>query len=117
MNALLKQSFRPEFLNRLDETVFYKPLTKENIGAIVSLLIADLDRRLAERQLHVTLTEVATDFIVESAYDPAYGARPLRRFIGSRIETLLARRIIGGELTPGATMTVDSNGHELFIRE
>ena len=117
MNALLRRSFRPEFLNRLDETVFYKPLTKASIGAIVSLLIADLDRRLAERQLHVTLTGAATDFIVKSAYDPAYGARPLRRFIQSRIETLLARRIIGGELTSGATMTVDSDGERLFIKD
>ena len=117
VEALLKQSFRPEFLNRLDETVFYKPLTRENIGAIVSLLIADLERRLSERQLHVTLTGAATDFIVESAYDPAYGARPLRRFIQSRIETLLARRIIEGDLTPGTTLTVDSDGETLFIRE
>ncbi len=117
VNALLKQSFRPEFLNRLDEVVFYKPLTRENMGAIVSLLIADLDRRLGERRLHVALTEAATDFIVDSAYDPAFGARPLRRFIGARIETLLARRIIEGDLAPGTTVTVDSDGERLFISE
>ena len=117
VNALLKRQFRPEFLNRLDETVFYKPLTKKNIGAIVDLLMADLDKRLSEHQLHITLTEAAKAFIIEEGYDPTFGARPLRRFLQSRVETLVARRIIGGALNPGDTLTVDVEDDRLVIRE
>ena len=117
VDALLRQHFRPEFLNRLDETVFYKPLTKKNIGAIVDLLMADLDKRLSEHQLHITLTEAAKAFIIEEGYDPTFGARPLRRFLQSRVETLVARRIIGGALNPKDTLTVDVEDDRLVIKE
>ncbi len=104
---LLKRAFRPEFLNRLDETVFYRPLTKETVRGIVDLLIADLARRLADKQLGMTLTDAARDYIIDSAYDPIYGARPMKRFIQSKIETLLARKMIGEDLAPGTVITID----------
>ena len=107
VNELLKRSFRPEFLNRLDEIVFYKPLTKENITHIIDLLAADLNRRLADKQMTVTLTDAAKRYIIDSAYDPVYGARPLRRFVQHTVETLISRRIIAGEAEPGAALTVD----------
>lgn len=115
VSALLKRSFRPEFLNRLDEIVFYKPLTKENIYGIVDLLIADLDRRLKDKQLHINVTPAAKNYIMDSAYDPVYGARPLKRFIQSRIETLIAREIISGDIEPDSTLTVDFDGSNLHI--
>ncbi|MBR6609706.1 MAG: ATP-dependent chaperone ClpB [Oscillospiraceae bacterium] len=116
VSDLLKRSFRPEFLNRLDEIVFYKPLTKENINGIVELLIADLNKRLKDKQLSVTVSDSAKQFIIDSAYDPSYGARPLKRFIQSRLETLLARAIIGGDIEPETTLEVDYDGLKLFIK-
>ena len=116
VSDLLKRSFRPEFLNRLDEIVFYKPLTKENIIGIVELLIADLNKRLKDKQLSVTVSDSAKQFIIDSAYDPSYGARPLKRFIQSRLETLLARAIIGGDIEPETTLEVDYDGLKLFIK-
>ena len=115
VSSLLKQSFRPEFLNRLDEIVFYKPLTKENICGIVDLLIADLNKRLKDKQLHLAITDEAKSFIIDSAYDPIYGARPLKRFIQSNIETLLAKKIIGGDIEPNTTLTVGFDGKSLTI--
>jgi ATP-dependent Clp protease ATP-binding subunit ClpB len=115
VSELLKRSFRPEFLNRLDEIVFYKPLTRENIYGIVDLLISDLDRRLKDKQLGVRVTQKAKDFIMDSAYDPTYGARPLKRFIQSHIETLLAREIIGGNIEPDSVLTVDYDGTSLVL--
>ncbi len=115
LDALLKQSFRPEFLNRLDEIVTYKPLTRENIGAIVLLLLAELERRLADKQLTLTLSDTAREHIVSSGYDPIYGARPLKRYIGTHIETLLARKIIGGEVKAGDTLHIDYNGREFTV--
>ena len=116
VSDLLKRSFRPEFLNRLDEIVFYKPLTKENVRGIVDLLIADLNKRLKDRQLRIEITEKAKDHIIDSAYDPIYGARPLKRFIQSKIETLLARRIIGGDVEPDSAIIIDCDGSALTIR-
>ena len=113
---MLKHSFRPEFLNRLDEIVFYKPLTKENINGIVDLLIANLNKRLKDKQLKVEITDAAKDHIIESAYDPIYGARPLKRFIQSKIETLLAREIIGGEIEPDSVIYIDFDGSNLTIQ-
>jgi len=107
VGELLKRSFRPEFLNRLDEIVFYKPLTKENITHIIDLLVADLNRRLADRQLTVELTDGARRFIIDSAYDPVYGARPLRRFVQHTVETLIGRKIVADQVAPGQTLTVD----------
>ena len=107
VEALLKQSFRPEFLNRLDEIVFYKPLTKAEIGQIVNLLLDRLADRLADQQLKLHVTDAAKDFIVEHGYDPVYGARPLKRFIQSRVETLIGRMMIGSQLKAGETLKVD----------
>lgn len=112
----LKAHFRPEFLNRLDETVFYKPLTKDNIFNIIDLQINSLNRRLLEKQLHCTLTDAAKSLIVDAAYDPQFGARPLRRYIQHTVETMLAKRILRGDIAPGSDLTVDAVNGELFIR-
>ena len=116
VSELLKRNFRPEFLNRLDEIVFYKPLTKENIHGIVDLLITDLNKRLKDKQLKVEITDAAKAHIIDSAYDPIYGARPLKRFIQSKIETLLAREIIGGDIEPDSVIHIDYNGSDLTIQ-
>jgi ATP-dependent Clp protease ATP-binding subunit ClpB len=116
VNALLKQSFRPEFLNRLDEIVFYKPLTKDNVTHIIDLLIADLNSRLADKQLSVEVTPAAKQNIIESAYDPIYGARPLRRYLQHTVETLLSRTIIADQVSQGATLTVDVENGELAVK-
>ena len=100
VTQLLRRSFRPEFLNRLDEIVFYKPLTKENIRGIVDLLVADLQKRMAQRQLTVTLTDAAKDYLIAKGYDPIYGARPLKRLLQTEVETLLARWIIAEDPAP-----------------
>ena len=113
---MLKQSFRPEFLNRLDEIVFYRPLTKADLKQIVDLLIADLGKRLAARQLKVSVTEAAKDFIVEEGSDPLYGARPLKRYLQGRVETLLARKIIASDIAPDTTLTIDKDESGLFVR-
>ena len=116
VDALLKQSFRPEFLNRLDEIVYYKPLTKEEIGGVVDLLLTHLKARLADRQLTLEVTDAAKQAIVDGGYDPIYGARPLKRFIQSRVETLVAREIIARDPMPGTTLTVDAENGELVLR-
>ncbi len=108
VTQLLRRSFRPEFLNRLDETVFFKPLTRDNIRNIVELLLADLRRRMEEKQLTLNVTDAAKDVIIETAYDPIYGARPLKRFIQSQLETLVARTIIRDDPAPETVMTVDA---------
>ena len=115
VGALLKQQFRPEFLNRLDEIVFYKPLTRAETRRIVDLLIKDLQRRLDDKQLTVVLTERAKDFIVDQGYDPVYGARPLKRFIQSRVETLIAKEIISADVKPRTELTVDLDGDRLVV--
>ena len=115
VEQLLRRSFRPEFLNRLDEIVFYKPLDKANITAIIDLQLADLNRRLADKQLHCAVTNAAKAFIIEAAYDPQYGARPLRRYVQHTVETLIARKILRGDILPGQTITVDVKDDELTI--
>jgi ATP-dependent Clp protease ATP-binding subunit ClpB len=115
VEALLRRSFRPEFLNRLDETVFYKPLTKENVESIVDLLMERLNARLGEQQLHCTLTQAAKALIVEEAYDPQYGARPLRRYLQHTVETMLSKKILKGDLHPGDQVTVDAANGELVL--
>ena len=116
VEALLRRSFRPEFLNRLDEIVFYKPLTKENVTKIIDLQIDKLNRRLEEQQLSCCLTDAAKGFIVDAAYDPQYGARPLRRFVQHSVETMLSKKILRGELTPGQTVTVDMEDGQLVLK-
>ena len=113
---LLKQSFRPEFLNRLDEIVFYRPLTKIDLKQIVDLLIADLNKRLAARQLKVDVTDDAKEFIVDEGSDPLYGARPLKRYLQSKVETLLARKIIATDVAPDTTLIIDRDENGLFVR-
>ena len=116
VQELLRRSFRPEFLNRLDEIVFYKPLTKDNIFHIIDLQLDSLNRRLEDKRLRVVLTDAAKDLVLESAYDPMYGARPLRRYLQHTVENLVGRKIIAGEVTPDSTITVDRQGDELVIR-
>ena len=116
VDQLLKRSFRPEFLNRLDEIIYYKPLTKENIYGIVDLLVKDLRKRMEARQLDLTLTDAAKDYMIDTAFDPQYGARPLKRFIQSNIETLVARKIISEDPTPGTVITIDYDGTGLVAR-
>ena len=113
VTQLLRRSFRPEFLNRLDEIVFYKPLTRENIHGIVDLLVADLQKRMAQKQLTVTLTGAAKDYLIAKGYDPIYGARPLKRLIQTEVETLLARWIIAEDPAPETAITVDYDGQKL----
>ena len=116
VSQLLKRSFRPEFLNRLDEIVFYKPLTRENISGIVDLLIADLAKRLEDRQIKLIVTEAAKAYIISNGYDPIYGARPLKRFIQSRIETLVAKTIISSDIEPESTIEIDYQNDALTAR-
>ncbi|WP_270914143.1 ATP-dependent chaperone ClpB [Allofournierella sp. CML151] len=116
VDGLLKSQFRPEFLNRLDEIVFYKPLTKAEIGGIVELQLDDLRKRLADKQLKLAVTDAAKDFIIDQGYDPIYGARPLKRFIQSRVETLIAKEIIAGVHNTGDTLTVDVENGALILR-
>ncbi len=97
----LRAHFRPEFLNRLDETILFKPLTKENIGGIVDLIVADLNRRLSDRDLKLELTEKAKQYIIENAYDPVYGARPLKRYVQKYVETLAAKLILSDMVEEG----------------
>ena len=115
VNKLLKQSFRPEFLNRLDEIIFYKPLTKNEIASILDLLIKDLNKRLEEQEISIELTEKAKEYLITNGYDPVYGARPLKRFVQKQLETLIARKIIEQSILPKQTVKVDYNGKELTI--
>ena len=115
VQQLLRRSFRPEFLNRLDEIVFYKPLTKDNIGKIIDLQIEALNQRLEDKQMHVTVSTEAKQFIIDAAYDPQYGARPLRRYVQHTVETLIARRIIAGDILPGAQLRVSVQNGELAV--
>jgi ATP-dependent Clp protease ATP-binding subunit ClpB len=113
----LRNHFRPEFLNRLDETILFKPLTKDNIGHIVDLLLKDLNRRLADRELKLELTEGAKVYIIENGYDPVYGARPLKRYLQKYVETMAARYILAGQVHAGSVMLVDRGADGLVIRE
>ena len=116
VNGLLRRAFRPEFLNRLDETVFYKPLTQENIRGIVELQIEDLRRRLASKQLQLNMTDAAKDHVIEAAYDPLFGARPLKRYLQSKVETLVARKLIREDVAPGTELCIDMENGELTIK-
>ena len=115
VEALLRRSFRPEFLNRLDEIVFYKPLTRENVTRIIDLQIAKLNSRLEQQQIRCNLTDAAKALIVEAAYDPQYGARPLRRYVQHTVETMLSKRLLSGTVLPGQTVTVDVQNGELVM--
>ena len=116
VQMLLRRSFRPEFLNRLDEIVFYKPLRKADVTAIMDLQIAKLNSRLADKQIRVCLTEEAKTAIADAAYDPQYGARPLRRYVQHTVETMLSKRILRGDVLPGQTVVVDAENGELVMK-
>ena len=116
VESLLKQSFRPEFLNRLDDIVFYKPLTKTEIRKIVKLLLKSLSKRLEDKKLSLEITESATDYIIDNGYDGIYGARPLKRFIQSKVETLIAREILKGNFPPESVIQVDLINGELSAK-
>ena len=117
IDQLLKRQFRPEFLNRLDDIVYYKSLTKQEIGSIVDLMLADLRCRLADKQLNLTVTDAAKNAIIDGGYDPIYGARPLKRYIQAHVETMIAKEIIGGAHAAGDTLTVDADADgKLFLR-
>ena len=112
----LKMSFRPEFLNRLDEIIMFKPLTKDNLNGIIDIMVSSLRERLADKSLGLEITDAAKQLIIERGYDPLYGARPLRRYLQSGVETLIARAILGGDLAAGSTITVDAENGELVCR-
>ena len=113
---LLKQSFRPEFLNRLDEIVFYKPLRKNEISKILELLIKDLERRLEDKHIKLELTQSAKDYLINNGYDEVYGARPLKRFVQKKLETLIARKILERKIMPNSTINVDFENNELIVK-
>ena len=115
VETLLRRHFRPEFLNRLDEIVFYKPLTRENVTRIIELQLDKLNSRLAQQQIRCTLTDRAKAFIVEQAYDPQYGARPLRRYVQHTVETMLSKKLLAGQILPGAQVTVDLENDTLVM--
>ena len=112
----LHRAFRPEFLNRLDETILFKPLTKENLTGIIDIMVESLKKRLEERSLKLEITDAAKELIIERGYDPLYGARPLRRYLQSSVETLLARTILSGNISAGTTLTVDAENGEFVCR-
>ena len=117
IDQLLKRQFRPEFLNRLDDIVYYKSLTKQEIGSIVDLMLTNLRKRLADKQLNLVVTDAAKNSIIDGGYDPIYGARPLKRYIQSHVETMIAKEIIAGAHAAGDTLTVDADGEgRLFLR-
>ena len=114
VDMLLRRSFRPEFLNRFDEIIYFNPLTRESIRKIVDLMLSELDERLSSRQLKVEVSDAARELIIERAYDPSFGARPLRRFISQNVETLVARKIIAEDIAPESTILIDARDGELF---
>lgn len=116
VKAVLKQHFRPEFLNRLDDIILFQPLQKDQIGKIVDLLISRLALRLKDKNLSLSVTPEAKDYIIKNGYDEAYGARPLKRFIQDTVETAVARRILSGEMTAGETIVIDAKDDELFVK-
>ena len=115
--AGLKNHFRPEFLNRLDEIIMFKPLDKASISGIVNLLLADLNKRIADKELTLKLTDAAMDHVIEAGYDPHYGARPLKRYLQKNVETLVAKSILSNELRAGDTITLDYDGNALYIKK
>ena len=116
VQKLLRDTFRPEFLNRLDETIMFNPLSRSDIKGIIDLIVGDLNRRLAERRITIRLTDDAKYFVADAAYDPAYGARPLKRYIQKNVETAGARLILNDEVDEGDTIEIDTDGRGLQAR-
>ena len=117
VNEMLKLHFRPEFLNRLDEIIMFKPLTRENISDIIDLLMADMNKRVKDREISIRLTEEAKDLIGSSGYDPVYGARPLKRYLQKNVETLVAKLILENKLMPGDCAVLDTENGELVCHK
>ena len=115
VEMLLKQSFRPEFLNRLDEIVFYKPLKKNEISKILELLIVDLEKRLSDKHIELKLTDNAKNYLIDNGYDEVYGARPLKRFVQKKLETLIAKKILTGDILPNSVVNIDCKSNELIV--
>ena len=114
--AELRRSFRPEFLNRLDETIMFHPLTRDNLDGIIDIMVSSLRKRLEEKSLKLEITDAAKKLIIDRGFDPLYGARPLRRYLQSNVETLIARSILGGDLSAGSTLTIDVANNDLICR-
>ena len=112
----LRGHFRPEFLNRLDEIIMFKPLTKDNIGSIVDLMVKELNDRLADQELSLELTDAAKKDVIDNGYDPVYGARPLKRYLQKYVETLAARKILSGEVHTGDTLVLDVENGEYVVK-
>ena len=117
VNTLLKKSFRPEFLNRLDEIVFYKPLKKEEVTKILDLLIVDLEKRLEDKHITLELTDKAKSYLIDNGYDEVYGARPLKRFVTKKLETLIAEKILKQEIKPSSKVVVDCENNQLVVKK
>jgi ATP-dependent Clp protease ATP-binding subunit ClpB len=115
VNNLLKMHFRPEFLNRLDEIIMFKPLSKGNIKNIIDLLVKDLNKRVEDKEITIGLTDKAKDLIIEGGYDPIYGARPLKRYLQKNVETLIARYILAGNISLGQHLLIDETDGKLNI--
>lgn len=113
VNILLKQSFRPEFLNRLDEIIFYKPLMKNEISEILDLLIKDIENRLDDKNIKIEITENAKTYFIENGYDQVYGARPLKRFVQKKLETLIAKEILLGNILSNSNIIIDFKDNKL----
>lgn len=116
VNELLKHTFRPEFLNRLDEIVFYKPLKKEEIGKILDLIIKNLEKRLEDKNIKLELTEKAKEYLEDNGYDQIYGARPLKRFVKKKLETLIAEKILTQEILPNSHIVIDCKDDSLYLK-
>ena len=116
VEAELRRSFRPEFLNRLDEILFFHPLTKDDLTKIIDILLSSLQQRLADKTLKLELTDAARELVIDKGFDPAFGARPLKRYLQSKVETLAAKQILRADLTPGSTITIDAENGELVCR-
>ena len=117
VESLLKRSFRPEFLNRLDEIVFYKPLKKEEISSILNLLVVDLNKRLEDKHISLELTEKAREYLIDNGYSETYGARPLKRFVQKKLETLMARLILNQEVLPNSKIVIDCENDNLIVKK
>ena len=117
VTAELRRTFRPEFLNRLDEIIMFKPLTKENLSGIIDILMEGLKKRLADKTLKLEVTDAAKSLIIERGFDPIYGARPLKRYLQSAAETLIAKEILRGDLPAGSTLVLDAENGELSCRK
>ena len=116
LNELLKKSFRPEFLNRLDEIVFYKPLQKEQVAKILDLQIKDLEKRLEDKHITLELTQEAKNYLIDNGYDQVYGARPLKRFVTKKLETLIAQNILEQKISPSSKVLIDCENDKLIIK-